>query len=125
MRPENFDEFVMEDPSMGIQSFMDWVQEHDDQWGFLNTLTPENLLHAALGMVCEAGEAGDNVKKYVRSLDPTNVAEWGDLNHLKHEVAVECVDVIIYMCKLLMMLGVSGNQFESVWFEKFRMLHQR
>lgn len=112
-------------PAMTMDDFTHWVKLHDAQWGYKFELTPECLLEATLGFVCEAGELGDNVKKYVRAQWGDNVARWGDLDHLKHEVALEAVDTIIYLSKVLGILGISEDILQEAWYEKFRILHER
>lgn len=57
---------------------------------------PQLAFHA-LGMVCEAGEAGDVIKKLVR----------GDKNINLNDFVLECGDVLYYMTKALELVGSS------------------
>jgi hypothetical protein len=60
------------------------------------TKDPQLAFHA-LGMVCEAGEAGDVIKKIVR----------GDNNVDPRNFLLECGDVLYYMTKALDCLGYT------------------
>lgn len=60
------------------------------------SINPQLAFHA-LGMVCEAGEAGDIIKKLTR----------GDTDVDLNDFVLECGDVLYYMTKALDMVGSS------------------
>lgn len=91
------------------------VLEFDRQYGIIqeNAPTLENIIYNSLALAGEAGEIANVAKKIWRD---------GDCQELRDRLAEETVDLVIYLCKLLI---VAQIDFDEAWVKKHQVLHQR
>ena len=97
-----YDEFVMEK----------WMGEVDKP----------NLAIATLGLVGEAGEVAEKVKKHLRGDEAHNPLEHADIVARNEEVIKELGDVLFY---LSWVAQYHGSSLEGVMFENQRKLNKR
>lgn len=94
------DKVFVKDNELNYEDFVSSLTK--DGQDILDTLTPEkaHIVHMAIGVVGEAGELIDAIKKYViycKDLDLENVIE-------------ECGDIEFYMQDLRKAIGISREQ---------------
>lgn len=84
--------------------------------GFANSKLSKSELIAnfALGLVCEAGEAGDVVKKHLFHGDPLN----------REKVILELGDVMFYWTALAQQLDIDTDEVLQKNIEKLRNRHK-
>lgn len=79
------------------------------------TIYPEhgkNLIYPTLGLVGEAGEVAEKVKKLIR--DKSNVLD----ESMRREIAKEVGDVVWYVCRCAVELGFSFEEVMKMNLEK-------
>lgn len=91
------------------------VLEFDKKFGIEeeNNPTYPNLFYMGLCLAGESGELINNIKKIWRD---------GDSKELREQLSEELVDVVIYICKLII---IGEIDFKAAWERKQKILIKR
>lgn len=89
------------------------VVEFDKRYNIESDPTYQNLFYAGLCITGEAGELVNVIKKIWRD---------GDSEGLRTQLAEELVDVMIYVCKLIL---VGKIDFDKAWKRKQKILRKK
>jgi len=96
-----------------LEKYIKDVIEFDEKYNVNNDPTYPNLFYTGLCITGEAGELVNVIKKIWRD---------GDTKGLRMQLAEELVDVMIYICKLII---VGEIDFDKAWKRKQKILRKR
>lgn len=96
-----------------MEKYIQDVLDFDEKYHVDNNPTYSNLFYAGLCITGEAGELVNVIKKIWRD---------GDSKGLRMHLAEELVDVVIYICKLII---VGEIDFDKAWKRKQKILRKR
>jgi len=98
-----------------MDKYIKEILDFDKKYGISkdNKPTFQNLFYSGLCIGGEAGELVNVIKKIWRD---------GDSIELRKQLSEELVDVVVYICKLIV---IGEIDFDKAWKQKLEILHER